>query len=316
MVLHLKKVSKYVNKLIKSKKGYEFPNWNLTKNNNFWFNITIGARGSGKTNAILSLLKIEEDGMLTGDNHVYWVSPTHDPKVEEFAEKYGDNMTFYDDLNIKTFNEVIETIREKTLEWKQKKYIFDLFEKYLKDGENSLQAEEVEILYNSGMMEEDIDHKELIDDFNHIHPPRHSLIIDDSMGSPLISSSQSKQGKEFVRWAIRHRHDFTNLFILAQAYRGISLPLRTNANNIILFPSKDRATSKSIFDEFSSVFDGKRENYIDTLDMLDKTPVGDFLFIYYDNDKFLRLGFDRKITFKDADTSESEGEIPKKELTI
>jgi hypothetical protein len=48
--------------------------------------------------------------------------------------------------------------------------------------------------------------------------------------------------------------------------------------------------------------------------MLDKTPVGDFLFIYYDNDKFLRLGFDRKITFKDGEVSDEE--IPKKELPV
>ena len=320
MVLHLKKVSKYVNRLIKSKKGYDFPNWNLTKNNNFWLNMTIGPRGSGKTNVILSLLEIEKDGMLTGENHVYWISPTHDPKVEEFASKYGDNMTFYDELNIKTFNEVIETIRDKTTEWKQKKYIFDLFEKYLKNGEDSLELEEMEILLTSGMLDEDTDHKQMIDSFEHRFPARSVIIIDDSMGSPLISSSQSKQGKEFIRWIIRHRHDYTSVFILAQAYRGLSLSIRSNANSIFFMPCKDRATSKSIFDEFSTVFDGRRENYIEALDLLDKQPVGDFLFVYYDNDKFLRMGFDRKITFTDdddADANDSEKEqktdLPKKE---
>jgi len=312
MVLHLKKVSKYVNKLIKSKKGYDFPNWNLTKNNNFWLNMTVGPRGSGKTNVILSLLEIEKDGMLTGDNHVYWISPTHDPKVEEFATKYGDNMTFYDELNIKTFIEVVETIRDKTTEWKQKKFIFDLFEKYLKDGEDSLGMEDMEILFHSGMLDEDTDHKQMIDEFEHRFPARSVIVIDDSLGSPLISSSQSKQGKEFLRWIIRHRHDYTSVFILSQAYRGISLGIRCNANSLILLPSKDRATAKSIFDEFSSVFDGKRENYIEALDLLDRQPIGDFLFVYYDNDKFLRMGFDRKITFDDDDDP-PKPELPKTE---
>lgn len=311
MVLHLKKVSKYVNKLIKSKKGYDFPNWNLTKNNNFWLNMTVGPRGSGKTNVILSLLEIERDGMLTGENHVYWISPTHDPKVEEFASKYGDNMTFYDELNIKTFNEVVETIREKTTEWKQKKFIFDLFEKYLKDGEDSLGMEDMEILFHSGMLDEDTNHRDLIDEFEHRHPARAVIVVDDSLGSPLISSSQSKQGKEFLRWIIRHRHDYTSVFILSQAYRGVSLGIRCNANSLILMPSKDRATAKSIFDEFSSVFDGKRENYVEALDLLDKQPIGDFLFVYYDNDKFLRMGFDRKITF---DNESDEVEPKKQEL--
>jgi hypothetical protein len=146
----------------------------------------------------------------------------------------------------------------------------------------------------SGILDDDVDVKTMIDEFNFHHPPRASLVLDDSMGSPLISSSNSKQGKEFTRWAIRHRHDFTNLFILTQHFKGISKPLRTNANAVLLFPSKDRATSKSIFDEFSSVLDGEK--------------VGSFLFIYYDKDKFLRLGFNQDVTFE-------KGEV-KQELLI
>jgi hypothetical protein len=308
MTLKLKKVSKYVNSLIKSKKGYDFPEWNLTKENSFWFALLCGVRGAGKTNAMLQILNIEKKGMLTDDNIVYWVSPTHDAKVAEFADKYPDNMKFYDELNIKVFNEIVDEIRERTEEWKQTKFIFDLFERYLKDSDDKLGDDEVEILLKSGILDDDVDVKKMIDEFNFHHPPRASLVLDDSMGSPLISSSNSKQGKEFTRWAIRHRHDFTNLFILTQHFRGISKPLRTNANAVLLFPSKDRATSKSIFDEFSSVFGGKMENYMECLDMLDGEKVGSFLFIYYDKDKFLRLGFNQDVTFE-------KGEI-KQELLI
>jgi hypothetical protein len=298
MTLKLKKVSKYVNSLIKSKKGYDFPEWNLTRENSFWFSLLCGVRGAGKTNAMLQIMNIEKKGMLTDDNIVYWVSPTHDAKVAEFAEKYPDNMKFYDELNIKVFNEIIDEIRERTEEWKQTKFIFDLFEKYLKDGQEKLGEDEIEILMKSGILDDDVDVKKMIDEFNFAHPARASLVIDDSMGSPLISSGNSKQGKEFTRWAIRHRHDFTNLFILTQHFKGISKPLRTNANAVLLFPSKDRATSKSIFDEFSAVFGGKMENYLECLDMLDGEKVGSFLFIYYDKDKFLRLGFNQDITFE------------------
>lgn len=305
MPLKLKKVSKYVNSLIKSKKGYDFPDWNLTNENSFWCSLVSGCRGSGKTNLMLQILNIEKKGMLTDDNIVYWVSPTHDAKVAEFADKYPDNMKFYDELNIKVFNEIIDEIRERTQEWKQTKFIFDLFEKYLKVGDDKLAEDEIEILMKSGILDDDVDVKTMIDEFNFHHPPRASLVVDDSMGSPLISSSNSKQGKEFTRWAIRHRHDFTNLFILTQHFKGISKPLRTNANAVFLFPSKDRATSKSIFDEFSSVFGGKMENYLECLDMLDGEKVGSFLFIYYDKDKFLRLGFNQTITF--ARTDEKEG---------
>lgn len=304
MPLKLKKVSKYLNTLIKSKKGYDFPDWNLTNENSFWFSLLCGVRGAGKTNAMLQILNIEKKGMLTDDNIVYWVSPTHDAKVAEFADKYPDNMKFYDELNIKVFNEIIDEIRERTEEWKQTKFIFDLFEKYLKVGDDKLAEDEIEILMKSGILDDDVDVKTMIDEFNFHHPPLNSIVVDDSMGSPLISSSNSKQGKEFTRWAIRHRHDFTNLFILTQHFKGISKPLRTNANAVFLFPSKDRATSKSIFDEFSSVFGGKMENYLECLDMLDGEKVGSFLFIYYDKDKFLRLGFNQAITFERTDEKE------------
>ena len=315
MTLKLKKVSKYVNSLIKSKKGYDFPDWNLTKENSFWFALLCGVRGAGKTNAMLQILNIEKKGMLTDDNIVYWVSPTHDAKVAEFADKYPDNMKFYDELNIKVFNEIIDEIRDRTEEWKQTKFIFDLFERYLKEGDDKLADDEIEILLKSGILDEDVDVKKMIDEFNFEYPPRATLVLDDSMGSPLISSSNSKQGKEFTRWAIRHRHDFTNLFILTQHFKGISKPLRTNANAVLLFPSKDRATSKSIFDEFSSVFGGKMENYLECLDMLDGEKVGSFLFIYYDKDKFLRLGFNQDITFTSEPAEKEESPI-KQELTI
>ena len=86
--MHLKKVSKYVNKLIKTKKGYDFPAYNLTGENSFYFALLCGVRGAGKTNAMLQILNIEKKHLLSGDNIVYWVSPTHDSKVAEFADKY------------------------------------------------------------------------------------------------------------------------------------------------------------------------------------------------------------------------------------
>ena len=183
MTLKLKKVSKYVNSLIKSKKGYDFPEWNLTKENSFWFSLLCGVRGAGKTNAMLQIMNIEKKGMLTDDNIVYWVSPTHDAKVAEFAEKYPDNMKFYDELNIKVFNEIIDEIRGRTEEWKQTKFIFDLFEKYLKDGQEKLGEDEVEILMKSGILDDDVDVKKMIDEFNFAHPARATLVIDDSMGA-------------------------------------------------------------------------------------------------------------------------------------
>jgi hypothetical protein len=186
--------------------------------------------------------------MLQRENIVHWISPTHDSKVAEFAERNPENMMFYDELNIKTFNEIIESINDGIEEWKHKKYIFDLFEKYLKK-EDDVDESELNILIESRILDDDVDVKQMIKDFNFHHPPRATLVIDDSMGSPLISSSNSKQGKEAIRWFIRHRHSYCNVFILSQHFRGISKPIRSNTNMVLLFPSKDRSVLKSIFDE-------------------------------------------------------------------
>ena len=295
MPLKLKKVSKYINKLIKTKKSFEFPKYNLTGQSSFYFALLCGVRGAGKTNAMLQILNIEKEHMLQGENIVHWVSPTHDSKVAEFAERYPDNMMFHDELNIKTFNEIIQSINDDIEEWKHKKYIFDLFEKYLKK-EDDVDESELNILIESGILDDDVDVKKMIKDFNFHHPARAVLVIDDSMGSPLISSSNSKQGKEAIRWFIRHRHSYCNVFILSQHFRGISKPIRSNTNMVLLFPSKDRSVLKSIFDEFSPLFKGKIENYEESLDLLDDNPHS-FLFMFYDQVKFLRFGFDKKIEF-------------------
>ena len=131
MPLKLKKVSKYINKLIKTKKSFEFPKYNLTGQSSFYFGLLCGVRGAGKTNAMLQILNIEKEHLLSRESIVHWVSPTHDSKVAEYAERFPDNMIFYDELNMKTFNQIIQSINDGIEEWNQTKYIFDLFEKYL-----------------------------------------------------------------------------------------------------------------------------------------------------------------------------------------
>ena len=205
-------------------------------------------------------------------------------------------MLFYDELTISLFNTIIQDINERINDWKQTKFIFDLFEKYLKK-QDSIDEEELNILIESGMLDADTDVKELIKNFNFHHPPISTMVIDDSLGSALISSGNSKQGKEAMKFFIRHRHHYCNIFILTQHHKGINKTIRSNANAILLFPSKDRGIMKSIFEEFSPLFQGKIENYYEALDMLDSKPYS-FLFIYYDAVKFLRLNFNQEISFE------------------
>ena len=161
MPIHLKKVSKFVNKLIKGKKGYDFPDYKLTNENSFFFGLLCGVRGAGKTNAMLRILEIEKDALMTDDNVVHWISPTHDSKVEDFAERFPDNIKFHDELTIKTFNSIIDEIHENIQKWKETRFIFDLFERFLHD-ETKMEEDEMHILIESGILEDDTDVKELI----------------------------------------------------------------------------------------------------------------------------------------------------------
>lgn len=308
MVLQLRKVSKYINKKIKTKGGYDFPKYNLSGVSSFYFATLSGVRGAGKSVALLNILDIEKEHLLRGESIVYFISPTRDAKIDDFLEKYPENVKYYDELNIKTFNEVIDDINTRIEEWKQTRYIFELFESYL-EKEDSIDEQEMNILIESGILEDDIDVKEMIRTFNFHHPPISSLCIDDSMGSPLISSSNSKAGKDAIKFFIKHRHSYCHVFLLTQHFKGISLPIRTNTNMVLLWASKDRGVLKSIFDEFSPLFKSKMENYEEALQLVESKP-HDFLFMFYDEVKFLRLGFDREVTFKDG---EAKVEMPNME---
>lgn len=299
MVLQLRKVSKYINKKIKTKGGYDFPKYNLTGLSSFYFATLSGVRGAGKSVALLNILDIEKEHLLEKESIVYFISPTRDAKIDDFIEKYPDNIKYYDELTIKSFNAVLDDINERISEWRQTRYIFELFEKYLQK-EDAVDEDELNILMESGILDEDTNVKDMISNFNFTHPPISSLCIDDSMGSPLISSSNSKHGKEAIKFFIKHRHSYCHIFLLTQHFKGLSLPIRTNTNAVLLWPSKDRGVLKSIFEEFSPLFKGKMDNYEEALELVERKP-HQFLFMFYDEIKFLRLNFDREITFKDGD---------------
>ena len=299
MGLQLRKVSKYINKKIKTKGGYDFPKYNLTGISSFYFATLSGVRGAGKSVALLNILDIEKEHLLKGESIVYFISPTRDAKVDDFIEKYPDNIKYYDELTIKNFNAVLEDINARIDEWKQTRFIFELFERYL-EKEDSVDEDELNILVESGILDDDADVKQMISNFNFKHPPISSLCIDDSMSSPLISASNNKHGREFTRFAIRHRHLYCHLFILTQHFKGVAKPLRTNTNTVLLWPSKDRAVLKSIFEEFSPLFKGHKENYEEALQLVENQPHS-FLFMFYDERRFLRLNFDREIRWVDGE---------------
>ena len=285
--MKLTKINNIQCKLPNSKGGYEFPKYKITGSNDFLFTLLFGIKNSGKTVAGLNYL-IHEPHLMENQNKVYFFSPTLDQKLINFQKDHPDNFIIIDEFNVKTFQEVIKNIKETVEKWKQDKMLLELFELYLKD-KKKLDLECIQILEDNNYLH-DFD----FENFNYNYPPIHTVMIDDSLGSPMISS-RGKDAQIFNNFAIRHRHFYCNLFIMSQYPKGINKVIRSNSNNILIWQMKDRTIYEAIFPEFSSLFKGNVDKFIEVMDKIEQMNNHSFLFIYYDKEQFMRLNFDQQI---------------------
>lgn len=272
---------------------YEFPKYKISGTKSFYFGGIFGVRGGGKTSAMLNILEIEKSIMLSGDNKVYFISPTCDSKVQHFIEKYPENFIYIDELNVKNLDSTLDAIKESVEKWKSDMELIDLLTIYLHDPKK-LDEGDMQKLEGANFLE-NFD----FDSINIDHPPISTLCIDDSMSSPLISSSNSKAGKHFLKFALKHRHSphYCNIFLMAQHIKSISKPLRVNMSMIIMFPFRDQNVLKTIFDEYSGLYDHKLQNFLDLIDEVERRKDHSFILMYQDTAKFVRINFDESVNF-------------------
>lgn len=272
---------------------YDFPRYKISGTKSFYFGGIFGVRGGGKTTAMLNILEIEKDIMLKGANKVYFISPTCDSKVQHYIEKYPENFIYIDELTVKNLDTALEDIKKDVEEWKAKMELIDLLTIYLHDPKK-LDEADIQKLEGANFLET-FD----FDSIDTAHPPISTLCIDDSMSSPLISSSNSKNGKHFLKFALKHRHSphYCNIFLMAQHIKTISKPLRVNMSMILMFPFRDQSVLKSIFDEYSGLFEHKVQNFLDLIDEVERRKDHSFLLMYQDSAKFVRINFDESVSF-------------------
>ena len=269
-----------------SKGGYIFPKYNITSSSDFLFVLLYGIKNSGKTVAGLNYL-IHEKHLMENQNKVYFFSPTLDQKLVNFQKDHPNNFIIIDEFNIKTFQSVVKEIKETVETWKENKIVLDVFEMYIR--KKKLDPDMMELLQEHDFLK-DFDFER----FNYDYPPIHTVMIDDSLGSPMISS-RGKEAQIFNNFAIRHRHFFCNLFIMSQYPKGINKVIRSNSNNILIWQMKDRTIYEAIFPEFSSLFKGNIDKFIEIMQKIEDMNNHSFLFIYYDKEQFIRLNFDQQI---------------------
>lgn len=291
--MQIKKINNLERHLPKSTSGYKWPTYKITNDNKFFLSVLSGNRGAGKSLAMYNILLNDSETFFNKQNHVYYISPTFNNDFREIQKKFPDNFTHIDTLDAETFDALLKRISDNINEWKKNFYLYDILQRFLK--KEKISNQEQLILEDHNYLK-----GEHIENFNFNHVPISTLIFDDLMGNPMISAPNSKIGKKFISFVIKHRHPphFCNLFFLVQYFRGLSKPIRSNCSMLLIWPTRDKATLKNIFEEFSGLFHDNIENWLDLCEKVEKRSDHSFILLYQESDKReVRINFNELVTF-------------------
>lgn len=205
--------------------------------------LCVGAKGMGKTVAIVNLVK------KLGFDRIFLISPTAKSNHAILSMIDIDEDDMYedtDDLNI--INDIISKVEEEGREYDEYHEKMKEYNEFMRKCNN-----------NQFNLISDEDLEMFVSDDNEIVKPEHYLngrrckvacIFDDILGSYLMSKGIRKVNN----LAIRHRHIAPvkaegggaigiSTFFLTQTFRcqtgGISKPIRSNCNSLIIFKTKN-----------------------------------------------------------------------------
>lgn len=294
----IKKVNNIKVRDLNFKNPYKWPTYtNTTGDQSFVLGLISGIRNAGKSTLCLNFIDLEKKHLLSGDAKVYFISPTKDAKVEHFIEQYPDHFQYVDELNKEKMEEVLADIKGRVEEWKETHEAIELLQRYLKDPKK-LSLEELMFLEEMNYFQDD----KVIDNFNFDHPPLSTLVIDDSIGVPMICEGKSKDGKWFQKFVLKHRHHpyHCNVLICTQHIKSVCKYFRSNCNWTVLFPFRDHNVLKSVFDEYSALFNNDLNEFLKLMEEIRNRNDHSFLSIYYDKIQYVRLGWNEEISFSKA----------------
>jgi len=212
-----------------------------------------GAKGMGKTIAIVNLVK-----KLNFDR-IFLISPTAKSNHSILSMINIDEDDMYEDTDDLTIiDDIISKVEQEGKEYdeyheKMKEY--NEFNRKIKNNQfNLISDEDLETFMN--------DANEIVKPEHYLdgRRPKVALILDDILGSFLMSKGIRKVNN----LAIRHRHIAPvnaegsgavgiSTFFLTQTFRcqtgGISKPIRSNCNSLIIFKTKNENEFNDLRDE-------------------------------------------------------------------
>ena len=250
-------------------------------------------RGRGKTLTMSNILRLEAKYL----KRIWWFSPTveGDSKVNAILSPYLDKIQFIDKLSMDTFSAMMTEVKADIKHWKLRikraKAVAQLTKRRKTIDEEALLTH----LYEMGLydFEEDEDVDSLLrDDWSVIErdeKPAFYMVIDDELDNKLLSSRLNNPFNHFIS---THRHFFVNVAVLIQNYTSLNNIIRRNAQQIILYPSKDANMLKFLFQEIASLFDNY-EQFESVMKYVDEKP---YAFLFIDTaTKSLRRNLDEAI---------------------
>ena len=213
--------------------------------------IASGKRGGGKSVAIANLIKkAKQKGYY---DRVLLISPT-----------YGSNKEIWNIANINVedvyeptkdvLKTIIALVEAERAEWDDFLYKKKLYEKFNKEMTNKpfnkIDQNAMLSYYENGFLKPDNKKPEW--KYKNEVPPRIALIIDDCLGTPLLSCPNSG----LTNLCIKHRHiaDGTGLsiFMCVQSFSchgGLDRAIRENCTMLMLFKITDQNQIKKIREE-------------------------------------------------------------------
>lgn len=207
-------------------------------------------RGGGKSVAIANLVKTAKDKGYF--DRVYLITPTYasNKAIWDIADIQEEDI-YEPTVNVlKTIQANVEAEKE---EWETFLKRKELYKKYKKDIANKpierIKGEELIEYMDHGFLDFDFNDKWK---YGKERPPRLAVIIDDSMGTDVMT----KRTAGLTNLCIRHRHIGDGLgisiFMLVQSYcsrDGIARPIRENTTHLLLFKINDENQIKKVKEE-------------------------------------------------------------------
>lgn len=264
-------------------------------------NATIGARGTGKTSAVLKMLKAYVD--CRSYDGIYWWSPTanREQKFRDFkayCERKGVKVTVFDRFTNDDLQGVIEHLRNEIDRYRDYLRQLEIWNKFVRvKSTDAMTLDELIELDQMGWEKPTTEYK---------HGwPSHAAVFDDCGGQTAVYRSDCKG--IVASTALLHRHVGLSMFFLIQIVaNGIPRGIRSNITCWQLFGCRSKKLQAAVAEELAFKVDPM--TLIAAWDFATKDNPHDFLFMDYDSPTIdFRRNFDKRIVLETIEPQNTEG---------